>query len=193
MEAKGAWRFRRRVNLLGQKFGLLTVVAESRTSLGEASWECLCECGNTSIARTWRLRKGKTKSCGCQQTVAAVAWTRAGGRKTHGCRHTRAYKAWSSMKERCLHPWHKSYKHYGAQGVTICQRWLDSFEAFLEDMGHPPRKWVWEIETEAKKLGVSFYEKSNLHGRIRGYPGQPVYAEPDEAPEPLRYLPTDKG
>jgi protein gp37 len=57
---------------------------------------------------------------------------------------------------------------------------------------HPPRKWFWEIEKEAKKLGVPFYEKANLHGRLRGYPGQPIFAEPESAPEELHYLPRDR-
>src|SRR5438876_6091545 len=39
------------------------------------------------------------------------------------------------MKQRCLNPKHKGYFNYGGRGITICQRWLDSFSAFLEDMG----------------------------------------------------------
>jgi protein gp37 len=56
---------------------------------------------------------------------------------------------------------------------------------------HPPREWVRDIKEEADRLGVSFYEKTNLHGRIRGYPGQPG-KEPSRAPDCLRYLPTDE-
>jgi protein gp37 len=57
----------------------------------------------------------------------------------------------------------------------------------------PPREWVDDLEAECKKLGIPYYEKSNLfkHSpRRRGYPGQPVYSTPDiVAPEALRYLP----
>lgn len=42
------------------------------------------------------------------------------------------------MRERCLKPDHRSYSRYGALGITICDRWLHSFEAFLEDMGERP-------------------------------------------------------
>jgi len=55
-------------------------------------------------------------------------------------RGTRApeYRAWMAMKRRCLTPSCGSYVHYGAKGVTICERWVLSFVAFLEDMGPRP-------------------------------------------------------
>jgi protein gp37 len=53
----------------------------------------------------------------------------------------------------------------------------------------PPRDWVDRIEAEARRLGVPFYEKTNLRERIRSYPGGPVYAEPKKAPPALHYLP----
>jgi protein gp37 len=54
----------------------------------------------------------------------------------------------------------------------------------------PPRRWVMDLEEQATKAGVSFYEKSNLRGeRIRGYPGGKPWAEPAAAPAALRYLP----
>lgn len=38
------------------------------------------------------------------------------------------------MLRRCLNPKCKEYKHYGARGITVCQRWME-FEKFLQDMG----------------------------------------------------------
>lgn len=48
------------------------------------------------------------------------------------------YSTWYSMKRRCFCPTEPSYKHYGGRGITVCKRWAESFEAFLEDMGERP-------------------------------------------------------
>lgn len=48
------------------------------------------------------------------------------------------YNAWSCMKQRCYNPKHISYKYYGGVGVEVCERWRESFESFLEDMGERP-------------------------------------------------------
>jgi hypothetical protein len=42
------------------------------------------------------------------------------------------------MKERCMNPNNKFYKNYGARGIKVCERWLESFAHFLEDMGERP-------------------------------------------------------
>jgi hypothetical protein len=42
------------------------------------------------------------------------------------------------MKTRCLNPNTDDFKHYGGRGISICDRWLDSYEAFLADMGRRP-------------------------------------------------------
>jgi protein gp37 len=57
----------------------------------------------------------------------------------------------------------------------------------------PPRRWVEAVEREARRLKIPYYEKTNLHARVLGYPGQEVYREPTQAPEAMRYLPGDKG
>jgi hypothetical protein len=42
------------------------------------------------------------------------------------------------MKERCYNVDHEYYYNYGGRGITVCDRWLNSFEAFYEDMGPRP-------------------------------------------------------
>lgn len=56
----------------------------------------------------------------------------------HGYTGTRTYTTWSKMKERVLNPNHVRYHCYGGRGITICEPWLTSFVAFLEDMGERP-------------------------------------------------------
>ena len=48
------------------------------------------------------------------------------------------YRAWQSMKNRCYNNKTSSYKIYGGRGIIVCDRWLNSFENFLEDMGERP-------------------------------------------------------
>lgn len=57
--------------------------------------------------------------------------------KTHGMRKHPLYKTWAEMRYRCNNPKKWQYKHYGARGVRVCERW-ESFPAFVEDMGERP-------------------------------------------------------
>jgi hypothetical protein len=48
-------------------------------------------------------------------------------------------QSWRNMKHRCAQPeTHKNYKYYGAKGIKVCDRWLESYENFVEDMGTCP-------------------------------------------------------
>lgn len=60
------------------------------------------------------------------------------GRTVHGMSKTMAYTCWQSMKARCLNPSSTVYAYYGGSGVTVCDRWRDSFTAFVEDVGPRP-------------------------------------------------------
>lgn len=48
------------------------------------------------------------------------------------------YQTWQGMKSRCYNPNTINYKYYGGRGVRICDRWLNSFENFVKDMGERP-------------------------------------------------------
>jgi hypothetical protein len=58
--------------------------------------------------------------------------------KTHGMKNTVTYVRWQEAKKRCHSPNNKRYPQYGARGITVCDRWRESFEAFLADMGECP-------------------------------------------------------
>ena len=62
----------------------------------------------------------------------------------HGAFGTREYIAWSAAKGRCFNPNDKSRVHYGARGITMCDAWSASFEAFLADMGPCPPGYTLE-------------------------------------------------
>ena len=50
----------------------------------------------------------------------------------------RALQSWKNMKQRCILSSCPSYKNYGGRGISVCDRWLESFKSFLEDMGPRP-------------------------------------------------------
>lgn len=66
--------------------------------------------------------------------------TRGRTRKTHGRSHDRTYRSWRSAKGRCFNPRSVDHQHYGGRGITMCDRWAMSFEAFLADMGDRPER-----------------------------------------------------
>lgn len=76
---------------------------------------------------------------------------------THGQSNTKEYYAWQKLKERCLNTKAKNYKDYGGRGITVCDRWKDSFENFIEDMGLSPSK-KHSIDRKNNELG---YYKEN--------------------------------
>jgi hypothetical protein len=117
-------------DLTGQKFGKLTVTKlhDTRTPSGKVLWECVCDCGNTTTVLSFELVNGGTQSCGCLKI----------GRLIHGMSLSIEYKIWQGMKDRCYNPNSKDYHNYGARGIVVCDRWLNSFEAFYKDMGDRP-------------------------------------------------------
>lgn len=117
---------RKILDLVGQKFGKLTVIKLSHfNKYRQLCWVCLCDCGNKKIITGSNL-KSKTRSCGCIK--------KEGNRKTHGFRYTRIYGIWSGILKRCSDKNHKRYKDWGGRGITVCNKWL-TFEGFYEDMG----------------------------------------------------------
>jgi hypothetical protein len=65
------------IDLLGQKFGRLTVTARAENAKrGHRRWHCKCECGGRAIVSTANLRRGLTKSCGCMHSEIMRAMSR---------------------------------------------------------------------------------------------------------------------
>jgi len=128
----------KRANLINQRFSRLTVISlcyiRKERNGSKAMWHCLCSCGSHTIVGTNDLRTGNSKSCGCyQKDMAKKANT------THGMRNSPEYRIWLAMKNRCTNPNDKAaYKYYGGNGISVCKRWSDSFQAFFDDMGPKP-------------------------------------------------------
>lgn len=120
------------IDLIGQKFGRLTVVEFCGIKDHKARWKCACDCGLSVIATTGNLRSGNTKSCGCLRREEARALGKAN--TVHGESHdnrTRLYSIWCGMRQRCNNKNRDAYSLYGGKGVRVCDEW-SGFPAFRE-------------------------------------------------------------
>lgn len=120
-------------DLTGERFGRLTVLSRAENRGKQTYWHTVCECGTEKEICAYNMTKGLTKSCGCYAAELTGAMS-----KTHGMTDTPIYNAWMSMKQRCHKKTNSAYKYYGARGIKVCDAWLESFEAFLADMGEMP-------------------------------------------------------
>lgn len=128
------------IDLSGMKFGRLTVLhrvpAPSSTTSRSVFWMCTCDCGKNHITSTNSIRVGDSKSCGCLRNEQNAVASLKHGYAIKG--HTPEYRSWAHMIQRCYNPNNDSYCYYGARGITVCPRWRNSFENFLQDMGRKP-------------------------------------------------------
>jgi hypothetical protein len=126
----------------GQKYGKLTIIKEIEPDGNENRRVlCSCECGNHKNILLFNIRRGATTSCGCHhKEVVKKIMTKTKtihGKNTRKNKHY-LYSTWSNMKGRCLNPNNADYKDYGARGIKVSDRWINSFLNFLEDMGERP-------------------------------------------------------
>lgn len=131
----------RPVDVVGKKFGRLTVleVLPSRRRNDGRSRRivrAICICGENVDVLVDGILSGKTSSCGClrrdlpSQTKTTHGETRGG--------KTAEYITWRNMIDRCENPNRGNYEYYGGRGITVCDRWRESYEAFFADMGRKP-------------------------------------------------------
>ena len=123
------------IDLVGRAFGRWVVISvdPERGRNGRLRWRCRCSCGSERAVRADSLRSGGTISCGC--LIAELRTTHGHARRG---KWSRTYKTWRSTLTRCQDQINKDYPRYGGRGISVCDRWRNSFDAFLADMGEKP-------------------------------------------------------
>jgi hypothetical protein len=129
----------RPLNVIGQKFGRLTVVGDpfmkQKGNRSSAHYPCLCECGKeVEVART-RLLSALVQSCGCLRLERQRSAVRVHGAEAFDAseKQKRIHKSWESMLERCFNPNAIGFKDYGGRGIQVCAQWT-FFQLFWRDM-----------------------------------------------------------
>jgi hypothetical protein len=106
-------------------------------AIGGSLWNCICECGKTTVVKIGKLTMGLTKSCGCFRRENTEKLRLSHGHARVG-RHTDTYERWKQILQRCENPKNKGFRRYGGRGIKVVPRWR-SYENFLFDMGEAPK------------------------------------------------------
>lgn len=104
-------------DITGKRFGKLVAVSFAYSKNG-SYWNCICDCGNTTIVYLGKLTTGATKSCGCIS------------KRSLGMYKTRLYCCYKSMMGRCNNKNDHAYKNYGGKGISVCDEWNGNFVEF---------------------------------------------------------------
>lgn len=115
------------IDITNNRYGKLVVLERTKKISGKTVWKCQCDCGNITYVLTSNLTCNRIKSCGCLRIEKLLQRS-----ITHNQRHTYLYEVWKAIRQRCKNPKHKGYHNYGGRGITICEEWDKSFQAFYD-------------------------------------------------------------
>lgn len=146
-------------DLTGLRFDRLAVLGRAPNSGRETNWFVLCDCGKEKCVRSSNLKSGRVQSCGCFQREGLVKRNTIPRQENPyiiiGVPSRKLYQAWKDMNKRC-HGVTKNEndRWYRERGITVCQRWRDSFHLFYKDMAP---SWVagLTLERSNNDLGYS--------------------------------------
>jgi hypothetical protein len=114
-------------DMIGKRYGILTVISEveKRNKNNHILYNVRCDCGKEKQVLGSSLRSGSSRSCNKCYLLTG----------THGMWRSKEFSIWSLMKDRCYNKNNPRYKNYGGRGISVCDRWVNSFKNFYLDMG----------------------------------------------------------
>jgi len=123
----------------GIKINELTIIGFEKIQRGRSTcwnWICRCSCGTIKSIPPLRVLNGNTTSCGCLKRNRIIEYNNTEkikhGYARSGKNRNRLYTIWCGVKSRCLNVKSHDYENYGGRGISICDEWKNSFEAFKE-------------------------------------------------------------
>ena len=162
----GYGRDNHRLNLIGQKYGELTVVDFAGIMKNHTTWLCECSCGDKIIVDVGRLRSGNTKSCGCivsagEQAIVKfldehyIQYERQ--KKFIGCCDKKPLKfdLWLPDRGICI-------EFDGIQHHQVVNNWNDTEEDFAERQRRDAIKTKYCEENDIILLRIPYWEKDNI-------------------------------
>lgn len=124
----------------GDKIGECTYLSENdkrRSETGNRYAYFKCFCGKEFTTTIAKVKSLHTQSCGCIHKKGLIERNTVHGFANRG-KKIKEYQVWIHIHSRCTNPKSKGFKYWGGRGIKMCDRWLHSFERFLEDMGKCP-------------------------------------------------------
>lgn len=122
------------IDLTGMRFGRLVVVSRAESKGNMSRWNCVCDCGKSTVVYGNNLRRGYTQSCGCYRHECELE--QAAKRRIHGeangVNQTRLYRIWSGINTRCCNDKSQAYESYGGRGIRVCDEWRNNYVAFRD-------------------------------------------------------------
>lgn len=123
----------------GKRKGMVTIIEEVAIHSKKRRIRgvlLLCDCGKQFVRPLNMVKNVREPSCGCVRPLSGRHKITHGAKK--GGYKEPEYSSWSGAKRRCTATQDAAYHYYGGRGIKFCDRWMNSYQNFIEDMGKKP-------------------------------------------------------
>ena len=121
----------KRKDITGNRFGrLVAIKVVGKDKRNNMLWLCKCDCGNECVRPTAELTKRPNHSCGCRAKEHLAEMSK--NNITHGMTGSRLLGCYKAMMNRCYREKDVHYNAYGKRGISVCDEWRNSKQAFID-------------------------------------------------------------